>query len=89
MTSLLGGPAPASLLPAPLERATAVLACPHCRGRLRPEDRSLICPLGHRFDVARHGGVRLERGRRRHPGDDREMIDGAAGLLRGGRASAP
>jgi 23S rRNA (guanine745-N1)-methyltransferase len=64
-------------LPAPLVRATAVLACPHCRGRLRPEDRSLACRLGHRFDVARHGGVRLDvgRGRRRHEGDDRDMIE--------------
>jgi 23S rRNA (guanine745-N1)-methyltransferase len=77
-----GGPAPAPArradpLPAPLRRATAVLACPHCRGRLRPEGRSLACRLGHRFDVARHGSVRLDagRGRRRPDGDDRDMIE--------------
>jgi 23S rRNA (guanine745-N1)-methyltransferase len=67
----------ADLLPAPLERATAVLACPHCRGRLDPENRSLVCRLGHRFDVARHGSVRLDVGGRRvrHEGDDRDMLD--------------
>jgi 23S rRNA (guanine745-N1)-methyltransferase len=52
-----------------------VLACPHCRGPLRPEDQSLVCRRGHRFDVARHGSVRLDAGRRRHDGDDREMIE--------------
>jgi 23S rRNA (guanine745-N1)-methyltransferase len=36
-----------------------------------------VCPLGHRFDVARHGSVRLDagRGHRRHEGDDRDMIE--------------
>jgi 23S rRNA (guanine745-N1)-methyltransferase len=36
-----------------------------------------VCRLGHRFDVARHGGVRLDagRGRLRHQGDDRDMIE--------------
>lgn len=62
--------------PIPLQRATAVLACPHCRGRLCAEGRSLVCPRGHRFDVARRGSVRLDTGRRRvHEGDDRDMID--------------
>ena len=64
-------------LPAPLRRATAVLACPYCRGRLRPDGRSLVCRLGHRFDVARYGSVRLDvgRGRVRHEGDDRDMLE--------------
>jgi 23S rRNA (guanine745-N1)-methyltransferase len=61
-------------LPAPLRRATAVLACPHCRGRLRPEGGSLVCRLGHRFDVARQGTVRLDGRRVRHSGDDGDMI---------------
>jgi 23S rRNA (guanine745-N1)-methyltransferase len=56
-----------------LVRATAVLACPHCQGPLRPDDRSLLCPRGHRFDVARRGSVRLDA-RRRHAGDDRDMV---------------
>jgi 23S rRNA (guanine745-N1)-methyltransferase len=36
-----------------------------------------VCRLGHRFDVARHGSVRLDvgRGRLRHGGDDRDMIE--------------
>jgi 23S rRNA (guanine745-N1)-methyltransferase len=80
MTSMRPAPARAGCadpLPPPLRRATAVLACPHCRGRLGPDDRSLVCRLGHRFDVARHGGVRLDagRGRCRHAGDDRDMIE--------------
>src|SRR5215218_8936862 len=67
----------ANPLPAPLERATAVLACPHCRGLLRTEDRSLVCPGGHRFDVSRHGSVRLDAGpgHLKHKGDDRDMIE--------------
>lgn len=64
-------------VPAPLRRATAVLACPHCRGRLRPHGRSLVCRRGHRFDVACQGSVRLDVGRARvvHEGDDGEMIE--------------
>lgn len=36
-----------------------------------------MCRLGHRFDVARRGSVRLDVGHRRfrHEGDDREMIE--------------
>ena len=86
-----GGHAPAravraDLLPAPLRRATAVLACPHCRGRLFPEHRSLVCRRGHRFDVARHGGVRLDvgRGRSRHKGDDRDMLDARRAFFEAG-----
>src|SRR4051812_21330771 len=78
MTLSPGGPAPARArradpLPAPLRHATAVLACPHCRGRLRADDRSLVCGAGHRFDVARQGSVRLDGGRG-PAGDDRDMI---------------
>jgi 23S rRNA (guanine745-N1)-methyltransferase len=63
------------MLSPPLERATAVLACPHCRGPLSLDDRSLVCAHGHRFDVAHHGGVRLDRGRVKHHGDDRDMVE--------------
>jgi 23S rRNA (guanine745-N1)-methyltransferase len=36
-----------------------------------------VCRLGHRFDVARRGSVRLDvgRGRVRHEGDDRDMVE--------------
>ncbi len=71
-------------LPAPLRRATAVLACPHCRGRLRPEGRSLVCRLGHRFDVARRGSVRLDGRRVRHAGDDRDMIEARGAVFAAG-----
>lgn len=73
-------------LPAPLRRATAVLACPHCRGHLCAENRSLVCPRGHRFDVARQGSVRLDagRGRCRHEGDDRAMIEARCAFFEAG-----
>jgi SAM-dependent methyltransferase len=71
--------------PDPLRRATAVLACPHCRGRLCAEGRSLVCPRGHRFDVARRGSVRLDAGRRRgHEGDDRGMIEARRAFFEAG-----
>ena len=72
-----------STLPAPLLRATAVLTCPHCRGRLRPDDHSLVCRHGHRFDVARRGSVRLDGGSR-HPGDDRDMLEARRVLYEAG-----
>jgi len=36
-----------------------LLCCPHCEGRLEAGDRSVRCPLGHSFDVARQGYVGL------------------------------
>lgn len=38
------------------------LACPHCGDGLAAVDRSLRCPAGHTFDVARQGYVSLLRG---------------------------
>ncbi len=36
-----------------------LLRCPHCAGGLRLDGRTVRCPLGHGFDVARQGYVNL------------------------------
>ena len=45
-----------------------------------------MCRLGHRFDVARHGSVRLDAGRARlrHEGDDRDMIEARRAFFEAG-----
>jgi len=40
----------------------------------RGDERSLRCPRGHSFDIARQGYVNLTTGRSPHPGDTAEMI---------------
>ncbi|GAA1390531.1 putative RNA methyltransferase [Luteococcus peritonei] len=42
-----------------IEKALALLACPQCQGRLLLEGRSLVCPRGHSFDLAKQGYVNL------------------------------
>lgn len=36
-----------------------MLRCPNCASPLKPTDRVLACPNGHRFDVAKEGYVNL------------------------------
>jgi 23S rRNA (guanine745-N1)-methyltransferase len=60
-------------LPA-LDTLAARLRCPVCGGSLRHADRTLACPSGHAFDVARQGYVNLISGHRRHQGDDARMV---------------
>ena len=45
-----------------------------------------MCRRGHRFDAARHGSVRLDvaSGRRRHAGDDRDMIEARGAFFEAG-----
>jgi 23S rRNA (guanine745-N1)-methyltransferase len=45
-----------------------------------------VCRLGHRFDVARQGSVRLDVNRRRfrHAGDDRDMIEARRAFFEAG-----
>ncbi|HEY9289685.1 MAG TPA: methyltransferase domain-containing protein [Microlunatus sp.] len=42
-----------------LEGITDLLRCPHCRQTLLIMDRTLHCPAGHSFDIARQGYVNL------------------------------
>ncbi|MFG2776155.1 methyltransferase domain-containing protein [Streptomyces sp. NPDC048350] len=65
---------PVSLPPA-LELCLDLLRCPTCRtGRLHPDRGALRCPVGHTFDIARHGYVSLLTGTRATSGDDTAMV---------------
>ena len=65
---------PVSLPPA-LELSLDLLRCPMCRTRhLHPDRGALRCPVGHTFDVARHGYAGLLTGTRATSGDDTAMV---------------
>ncbi|MEH0447825.1 methyltransferase domain-containing protein [Streptomyces sp. B21-102] len=65
---------PVSLTPA-LELSLDLLRCPTCRARpLHPDRRALRCPVGHTFDIARHGYAGLLTGARATSGDDTAMV---------------
>ncbi|MER6680659.1 methyltransferase domain-containing protein [Streptomyces olivaceoviridis] len=65
---------PVSLPPA-LELSLDLLRCPTCRTRrLHPEHGALRCPVGHTFDIARHGYAGLLTGTRATSGDDAAMV---------------
>jgi 23S rRNA (guanine745-N1)-methyltransferase len=62
-------------LPPALELSLDVLRCPTCRTRrLHPGRGSLRCPVGHTFDIARHGYASLLTGTRATSGDDAAMV---------------
>ncbi|MEU6578553.1 putative RNA methyltransferase [Streptomyces sp. NPDC046805] len=61
-------------LPPALELSLDLLCCPTCRTRrLHPDHGALRCPVGHTFDIARHGYVSLLTGTRATSGDDTAM----------------
>ncbi len=69
------------------------LICPvrHCASPLKRRDRSLVCPRGHSFDLARSGYCNLlqpQDRRSRSPGDPREAVEARRRLLDGGHGSA-
>ena len=43
----------------PLDAALSLLRCPQCRQDLARTGRTLRCPSGHSFDIARQGYVNL------------------------------
>ncbi|MEU6277881.1 methyltransferase domain-containing protein [Streptomyces populi] len=62
-------------LPPALELSLDLLRCPTCRTRhLRPDRDALRCPVGHTFDMARHGYAGLLTGTRAASGDDAAMV---------------
>ena len=61
-------PVPAALLP-----WLDALLCPHCREPFALTDRTLRCPSGHSFDLARAGYVSLLPGSAPISGDDDDM----------------
>lgn len=60
-------------VPAALTSWLEVLECPHCHHPLGLSDRTLSCPSGHSFDLARAGYVSLLTGAPATSGDDDTM----------------
>ncbi|MET8147008.1 putative RNA methyltransferase [Actinoplanes sp. NPDC049668] len=67
-----------------IDGALPYLRCPVCGGTLDRADRSLRCPRGHGFDIARQGYVNLTAGRSPHSGDTVEMIADRESFLAAG-----
>lgn len=67
-------PALPRTLPRALSSVLSLLCCPHGPESLHAEDGSLICELGHRFDVARQGYVNLVPAGTGHLSDTAAMI---------------
>ncbi|MFE4053038.1 methyltransferase domain-containing protein [Streptomyces sp. YIM B13518] len=79
---------PVSLPPA-LDLSLDLLRCPTCRThRLHPGRGVLRCPVGHTFDIARHGYAGLLTGARATSGDDAAMVQARSRFLSTG-AYAP
>ncbi|MFF4214020.1 methyltransferase domain-containing protein [Streptomyces sp. NPDC001796] len=79
---------PVSLPPA-LELSLDLLRCPTCLTRpLHPDHGALRCPVGHTFDIARHGYAGLLTGTRATSGDDAAMVQARGRFLSTG-AYAP
>ncbi|MFE5585206.1 putative RNA methyltransferase [Kitasatospora sp. NPDC056531] len=61
------------------------LACPHCAQALTRHERSLRCPAGHSFDLAKQGYVSLLAGdAHTGTGDTAEMVAARADFLAAG-----
>ncbi|MDN5600918.1 MAG: putative RNA methyltransferase [Brachybacterium sp.] len=74
--------------PAALTSWLEALECPHCHHPLRSRERTLHCPSGHSFDLARAGYVSLLTGAPATSGDDDAMARAREGFLATG-AYAP
>lgn len=62
-----------------------LLECPVCHAPLATADRSMRCPAGHAFDIARQGYVNLLSGRAHtKTGDTPEMLAARAAFLAAG-----
>ena len=66
-------------------RIVAALACPHDGDRVVLDGRTVRCPAGHAFDLARQGYVNLLAGRDPGTGDDAAMIAARTRVLDAGR----
>ena len=63
------------------------LLCPLCGAVLEREDHSMLCPQGHRFDIARQGYVNLlpvQNKRSKNPGDTKEQVLARRAFLEAG-----
>ncbi len=66
----------------PFAALPSMLRCPDCNATLELSGRSLICPKGHSFDLAREGYANLSRSRR--TGDSKEMLHARRRFLEAG-----
>lgn len=63
------------------------ICCPLCQRTLSRQERSMLCPQGHRFDIARQGYVNLlpvQNKRSLHPGDTKEQVLARRAFLEAG-----
>ena len=63
------------------------LMCPLCGNALTRQDRALVCPNRHSFDIARQGYVNLlpvQNKRSLQPGDSKEQVASRRAFLDGG-----
>jgi 23S rRNA (guanine745-N1)-methyltransferase len=68
-----------------IDGALPYLRCPVCEDTVaRADARTLRCPRGHSFDVAKQGYVNLTTGRMPHSGDSAEMIADRSAFLADG-----
>lgn len=64
-----------------------IFLCPVCGGELTLKEKTEVCPLGHRFDLASSGYVNLLRPgkmRNRNSGDDKGMVASRTRFLSAG-----
>lgn len=65
--------------------ALPYLRCPVCAQPVaQAAERTLRCPRGHSYDIARQGYVNLTRGRAPHTGDSAEMVEARCAFLAAG-----
>ncbi len=67
-----------------IDGALPYLRCPVCRQPLERRDRTLRCPSGHSFDMAKQGYADLTAGRMPHIGDTAEMVADREAFLAAG-----
>ncbi|GHF24746.1 ubiquinone biosynthesis protein [Streptomyces mashuensis] len=67
-----------------LNSVVRYLSCPHCGGPLEADGRTLRCPAGHGFDVARQGYVSLLARQAGANADTKEMVEARAAFLGAG-----
>jgi 23S rRNA (guanine745-N1)-methyltransferase len=70
-----------------MRRVTLICPVRHCGAPLERHERSLVCPRGHSFDLARSGYCNLlqpQDRRSKNPGDPREAVEARRRLLDAG-----